>query len=208
MKLSLTNFAAWWLLGVVVFGVTGCRSTVRVTDTLQTGSQQLLLNASVDAVVRCIDFTPLAGCTVYLDASILEEAAGGYLVYRIREQMGLSGVRLAETREDAEVIVEAGLAAYGTDSHNAVFGVTETDQFPEINLCVRDMQFGVAKLSMFAFERASGAAIWHSGPKRADGYQRIRKVLGVGPIFDGTVEHPANRVRRLDSGDRRSLLDL
>lgn len=195
MKPVLPIFVARWLaVVVVVFGMTGCRTTVRVTDTPQTGSQQLLLNASVDAVVRCIDFAPLAEQLVYLDAAGLKETGDGYLVYRIREEMGLSGVRLAETYDDAEVIVEAGLAAYGTDSHRDVVGITETDRLPDLNLCVRDMQFGVAKLSLFGFERASGAVVWHSGPKRADGYQRIRKVFGTGPFFDGTIDHSANRV--------------
>lgn len=142
MKLSLSKVIARWLLGSLVLVGTGCRSSVRVTDTPQTGTQQLLLNASV----------------------------------------------------------EAGSAAYGTDSHTAVFGITETDQLPEINVCVGDTQFGVAKLSMFARERESGVVIWHSGPMRADGYQRMRKRFGLGPFFDGTVEHPTNRVRRLDSG--------
>lgn len=192
MRPILPTFAAWCLAATATVGTTGCRTTVRVTDTPQTGSQQLLLNASVDAVVRCIDFSPLASRRVYLDTD-LETVGEGYLVYRIREAMGLSGVFLAETREEAEVVVEAGLAAYGTDSHNAVLGITEADQLPELNLAVRDMQFGVAKLSMFAFERESGALIWHSGPKRADGYQRMRKLFGAGPFFDGTVEHPADR---------------
>ncbi len=202
MKLFLTDLAAWCLTGVAVLGATGCRTTVRVTDTPQTGSQQLLLNESVDAAVRCIDFAPLAGRWIYFDTAKLEDTGDGYLVYRIREEMGLSGVRLAHTRDEAEVIVEAGLAAYGTDSHSAIFGVTETDQFPEFNLCVRDTQFGVAKLSMFAVEQETGAVIWHSGPKRADGYQRIRKVLGAGPFIDGTVAHPAKRVRRSTSAVR------
>lgn len=202
MKLSLSNVVVRWLLGSLVLAGTGCRSSVRVTDTPQTGTQQLLLNASVDAVVRCIDFSPLAGREVYLDATRLEAAGDGYLVYRIREKLARSGVRLAESRDEGEVIVEAGLAAYGTDSHTAVFGITETDQLPELNLCIRDTQFGVAKLSMFARERESGEVIWHSGPMRADGYQRMRKLFGFGPFFDGTVEHPTNRVRRLNSGIR------
>jgi len=180
---------------VVALGASGCRTTVRITDTPQTASEQLLLNTSVDAVARCIDFGQLSDRSVYLDAPSLDGIGGGYLVYRIREEMALSGVRLANSREEAEVIVEAGLAAYGTDSHNSIFGITETDQLPEINLCVRDTQYGVAKLSMFAVERETGAIIWYSGPMRADGWQRMRKSLGVGPIIDGTIEHPANRVR-------------
>lgn len=197
MKRLLFSAVLWWLTLAGVISVTGCRTTVRITDTPQSGSQQLLLNGSVDAAVRCVEFAPLASQSVYLDAVKLESVGDGYLIYRIREEMALSGVRLAETREEADVIVEAGLAAYGTDSHNAILGVTETDRLPELNIAVRDMQFGVAKLSMFAYERESGAMIWHSGPKRVDGYQRIRKVLGVGPIFDGTIEHPANRFGRI-----------
>jgi len=199
MKFILPTFLVWWLAGVAVIGVSGCRTTVRVTDTPQAGSQQLLLNASVDAVVRCIDFFPLAERRVYLDAANLKEIGDGYLVYRIREAMGLSGIYLAESRDEADVIVEVGLAAYGTDSQQDVFGVTETDQFPELNLCVRDTQFGVAKLSMFAVEQETGRLIWHSGPKRADGYQLMRKVFGVGPLFEGSVKHPANRVGKLTS---------
>src|SRR6056297_154282 len=199
LMLILPTFLVWWLAGVAVIGVSGCRTTVKVTDTPETGSQQLLLNASVDAVVRCIDFSPLDERRVYLDAVNLKETGDGYLVYRIREAMGLSGIYLAETRDEADVIVEAGLAAYGTDSQQDVFGVTETDALPELNLCVRDTQFGVAKLSMFAVERETGRLIWHSGPKRADGYQRMRKVFGIGPLFHGSVEHPANRVGRLTS---------
>lgn len=134
MKRFLSNIALLWLAVVTVCSATGCRSAVRVTDTPQTGSQQLLLDASVDAAVRCIDFSPLAERRVFLDAAKLEDAGDGYLVYRIREEMGLSGVRLALTRDEADVIVEAGLAAYGTDSHSAIVGVTETDQFPGLNL--------------------------------------------------------------------------
>lgn len=189
------SFAAGVALGVLALVGTGCRTTTRITDTQQTASQQLLLNSSVDAVTGCIDFAPLADRLVYLDAANLEGVGDGYLVYRLREQMGLSGIRLADSREDAEVVVKAGLAAYGTDSHQTTLGITETDQLPEINLSVRDTQFGVAKLSMFAVERRDGSVIWHSGPFRADGYQRMRKVLGVGPFIEGTVEHPANRVR-------------
>lgn len=184
------------LLATAVVGFAGCRSTARVTDTAETGSQQLLLNKSVDAVVNSIDFYPLANRVAFLDTAGLGDQGDGYLGYRIRQQLGICGVRLAETREDAEIVVEAGLAAYGTDSQNLTFGLTETDALPEINLCVRDTQFGVAQLSFFAVERASGEVIWHAGPMRADSYQRVGRVLGVGPFHSGTIEHPANRVRR------------
>jgi hypothetical protein len=135
------------------------------------------------------------GCKAYLDTTGLGDKAEGYLPYRIREAMGACGVCLAESRDDAEIVVEAGLAAYGTDSYKQTFGITETDQLPELNVCVRDTQFGVCRLSLFAYERDSGSLVWSSGPKRADTHQRIREVLGVGPLYSGSIVHPANRIR-------------
>jgi len=106
------------------------------------------------------------------------------------------GVRLAELREDADVIVEAGLAAYGTDSQKDEFGITESDALPDLHLCIRDTQYGVAKLSMFAWEKETGHAVWQTPVMRADGYQEIRSVLATGPYYSGTIEHLADRIER------------
>lgn len=193
------NSLCWLALAVATVGASGCRSTVRMTDTTQTGSQQLLLNSSADAVIRAIDFGPLAGRSAYLDPEGLGDKSDKYLPYRIREQMAIAGVRLAESREDAEIIVQAGLAAYGTDSNLSTLGVTDSDQLPDINLGVRHTQYGVAKLSMFAIERESGTLVWQSGPVRADSCLGIRKPFGMGPFYSGTIEHPANRTRNCNS---------
>ncbi|MEZ6149612.1 MAG: DUF6655 family protein [Pirellulaceae bacterium] len=171
------NSLCYLALAVAAVGVSGCRSTVRITDTTHTGSQQLLLNSSVDAVIRAIDFCPLAGRSAYLDTEGLGGKSDEYLAYRIREQMAISGVRLAETRDAAEIVVQAGLAAYGTDSNLNTIGVTQTTQLPEFNLGVHHTQYGVAKLSMFAVERESGTLVWQSGPIRAGSSQRIREFL-------------------------------
>lgn len=187
-------------IGMVVIIITGCRSTVRITNTTESASQQLLLNSTADAVIRSFDFSPLAGRLCYLDTSGLGDTGKGYVNYRIREEMGCSGVRLAESRDDAEVVVEAGAAVYGTDSYNSSVGVTGASQIPDVNLCVGDTQFGVSKMSLFAVERESGATIWHSGTLRADSRQDIRNTFGTGPRFSGTIVHPANRVEPADSG--------
>lgn len=176
----------------LVFG--GCRSTVRVTDSAESGTQQLLMNSSADAVICSFDFTSLADRRCYLDNTGLGKANSGYLTYRLREQMGSFGVRLSETRDDAEVIVEAGLAAYGTDSRRDTVGITDVDRLPDLYLCVDDVQYGVAKLSLFAREKETGLVIWHSGAMRADSYQDIRKVLGSGPYYTGTIQHSGTRV--------------
>ncbi|TWT66424.1 DUF6655 family protein [Allorhodopirellula solitaria] len=198
---TFSRLQRWTGLGLVVgsLAVTGCRSTVTVTDTSRTASAQLLLNSTADAVIRSFDFAPLCGRLCYLDTNGLGDTGGGYLVYRLREEMGLCGVRLAESRDDAEVVVEAGLAVYGTDSYNSTIGVTDASNIPDVNLCVRDTQFGVSKISLFAVQRDTGEIIWRSGTMRADSRQDIRNTLGMGPYFSGTIVHPANRVGQTDS---------
>jgi len=174
----------------------GCRSTIPVTKTSESGSQQLLLNSSADSVISSFDFSPLSGRLCYLDTSGLGEESDGYLPYRIREQMSFHGVRLAESSAQADIIVEAGLAAYGTDAEKDEFGIVEADAIPDFSLCIRGTQFGVAKLSMFAWEKESGQAIWHSGTMRADSYLEIHSAIGSLPTYSGTIQHPANRIQR------------
>jgi hypothetical protein len=180
---------------VGVGGSVGCRSTVSVTNTAETASQQLLLNTSADAAVCSLDFRPLAGRTCFLETSGLGGQSSGYLPYRIRRQMFTQGARLVDDRENAEVIVEAGLAAYGTDSQKDEVGIADANSIPDIDLCIRETQYGVAKLELFAWEKASGNVIWESPMMRADSYQVIRKVLGTGPYYSGTIRHSANRLR-------------
>lgn len=181
------------VLGFAAVASCGCRSTVPITDTAKTGSQQLLLNSSADAVICAFDLSPLSNRVCYLDTTGLGAESKGYLPYRIREQMSLYGVRLTESSDKADVVVEAGLAAYGTDSEMKEVGITNTLSLPNLSLYIEGTQYGVAKLSMFAWEKDSGKTIWHSGTMRADSYMKFREALGAGPYYSGTIEHSGNQ---------------
>ncbi len=193
----------WWVcagVGLCAALLTGCRSQAHITDTAQSGSEQLLLSTTADSVIRSIDFHPLAHHKVYLDASKVGSQGNGYLAYRIREELGRCGAHLVETADDADVVVEVGVGAYGTDSINQTFGISGADRLPDINFAVSDTQYATSQLSMSAYDRATGQAIWHAGPLRADGVIRQRRVLGTGPYYSGTVEHPESRIRRIYPG--------
>lgn len=191
--IRLRQDIAVWLGLCAAFGM-GCRSTVSYTNTDASASQQLLLSSSSDQVIRCFDFTPLAGQCCYLDTTGLAEEKDGYLRYRIREQLISQGVRLTEDRDAAEVQIEAGLHVYGTDSQRDEVGITDADSIPDIHLCVKGTQFGVVQLSMFAWEKESGAVIWNTPAMRADSYQVVRKIMGAGPYYSGSIEHSTHRL--------------
>jgi len=150
----------------------------------------------VAAIWAGFDFSPLSNRLCYLDTYGLGAESNGYLPYRIREQMSIYSVRLAVSRDKAEVIVEAVLAAYGTDAEKDEFGIVEADAIPDLSLCIRGTQYGITKLSMFAWEKETRQAVWHSGMMRADFNLEISGALGSAPTYSGNIQHSANRFPR------------
>lgn len=193
---------AWAGLMVVAVGLTGCRSSVKVSDTPRSATQQLLLSSTLDSVVGSIDFYPLSGERVYLDTTAWGGEGAGYIAYRIRAAMGAHGVLLVEDREEAVLVVEVGLAVHGTDSENLEFGLTGANNLPAVTFCVRDTQYAVSQLSMFAYHRENETIVWNSGQFRADGYHTHQQILGMNPTRSGTIEHSADRLSRCQESGR------
>lgn len=166
-----------------------------MTDTTRTGTQQLLLNSAFDGALEAVDLSAMAGARVFVDAANLEADSKGYLIFRIREALLDHGAILANARDEAEVVLEVGMAAYGTDSEKFMLGLTGNLQVPNATIRQRDDQYGVAQLSMFAYDRSSGIPIWKSGPIRCDSWHRQQYLLGTGPYRAGSVRHPATSAR-------------
>jgi len=188
----------WAPLGcaVVLALASGCRTTVNLTDTDRPGTQQLLLASVIDATVYNINFHPIAGTSVFLDMSQVEVTGKDYLTYRLRERMSDYGIRLAAERDSADLVVECGAAALGTDSDERLLGITEADRLPDLILSRAHRQFGVAQIALFAYDRETGQPVWKSGPVRSDSSWQSRNVLGLGARYTGTIDHPANNAPR------------
>src|SRR5262245_36346895 len=105
------------LLSVVVLFIpfaAGC-GTTRVTDTLRTATEQLLISKAVDEAVATLDFRPLAGKPVFFDSTFLDGTVDQrYLVSSIRQHLLSSGALLQEERAKATYVVEARAGAVGT----------------------------------------------------------------------------------------------
>jgi hypothetical protein len=190
-----------WLLVFALSTIMGCRTTIPIINSTRSGTQQLLVNSSADAVICAIDFSPLSGLLCYLDTTGLGSASDGYVEYRIRKQMIRHGVKLSATPDAADVIVEAGLAAYGTDSQLKSTGIVGASSVPDLEFSAEGKQFGVAKLELFAWERGSGACLWESQTFRADNYQQYRQRLGGNPEYSGSIvplanKHPTSACRK------------
>lgn len=179
----------------------GCGST-RTTGTARTGTEQLLLTNAWDKALMRVDFRPLTGVPVYLDATNATAIDQGWVTSSLREAMLTQGVLLREKRETAQYIVEARIGAYGTDDDDFLVGIKQTTipatvtgiptgTIPELPLFKRTRQQAVAKLALFAYDRASGQIVWRSGTLLDKADNKDVYVGGFGPINSGSIRDGA-----------------
>jgi hypothetical protein len=187
-----------WLLCVVVLAPAGGCGTMKTTGTARTGTEQLLLTNAWDSALQKVDFRPLTGVPVYLDTTNVSAVDQGWVVSSLRQAMLMQGVLIRGKPEQAQWIVEARVGAYGTDASNVLFGVPQTTvpptitgipngTIPEIALLKKSDQEAVAKLALFAFDRASGQLVWSSGTMLATANAKDVYVGPLGPIQSGSI---------------------
>lgn len=185
------------LTTTVAFVAIGC-GTTKMSGTARTGTEQLLLTNAWDSALEKIDFRPLTGVPVFLDTTQVASVDQGWVISSIRQAMLTQGVLLRAKPEQAQWIVEARVGAYGTDAYNWLVGVPQvtipatltgipTGTIPEIPLVKKSDQQAVAKLALFAYDRASGQITWTSGTQLSTASAKDVYFGGLGPIQSGSI---------------------
>ena len=196
---------AWCALGVLtLILVAGCGTTKT-----RLATDQLLVSDAVDQAIADIDFSAMAGQTVFFDDQYIKNIKGlgfvnaEYIISSLRQQMLAADCRLQEDEEDADFIVEARVGTLGTNGHEVVYGVPANNALstaaelmpnspaipaiPELALAKRDAHLGAAKLAVFAYERESRRPVWQSGTSQAKSTAQDIWILGAGPFQRGSV---------------------
>lgn len=193
------------LLTAVAAALAGCGST-RTSNTLRTGTEQLLISDAIDRTVESLDFSPLRNETVFLDETRLAEVVDkSYLISSLRQRMLATGLVLKATREEAAYVVEPRAGAVGTDDHDLLFGIpavqvpqvplapTLPAAIPEIPFAKRKYQRGVAKIAVFAYRRDTGEPVFQTGLAMRESTANDIWVFGAGPFKRGTIYEKAKR---------------
>lgn len=192
------NRGAWGGLAASVLMVASGCGTTKVTGTARTGTEQLLLTNAWDKALHRVDFRPLTGVPVYLDTAHITAVDQGWVVSSLRQAMLHQGVLIRPKPEQAQYVMEAAVGAYGTDEDSVLFGIPQTTvpnvmpgvpsgTIPEVTLAKRSRQQAVAKLSLFAYDRASGQLVWSSGTILDKADTKDVYVGGFGPIQSGSI---------------------
>ena len=142
-----------------------------------------------------VDFAPLAGSRVFLDAEHVTIVDKDWVISSIRRTMAEHGVLLENNKDKAQVIVEAAFGAYGTDQRDRKTGLPGVGVTPSLTgpavvsngsstsltFSETNQQDAVVKAAMFAYEVKTGQLVWESGPIMNAQGLRDHFVLGSGP---------------------------
>ena len=182
-----------------VLFVFGC-GTTKWSDTSRTGTEQLLISNAIDRVVDKIDFSPMRNKKCYLNTSAIQQTTDrDYLAMAIRQHMAAEGAILASNEADADYVVEVRAGAVGTDRDDLLIGMPATTlpalpgstysatSIPEIPFIKRTRQRGVAKVALFAYNKATGKPVWASGNNQGESTARNLWFAGAGPLTRGTI---------------------
>ncbi len=195
--------------GMVVFLLVLIQSTGCAVKSQRGATEQLLLSDAVDQAIGGIDFSVLAGKSVFLDTSYITRANGpniinsDYVISSIRHQLTAASCMIQPKREDAEIVVEPRVGTLGTDGNEIIYGIPASDLgkamtaasaspvslglLPEVSLGRRHSQHAVAKVIVYAYDQQTLEPIWQSGIAKAESTSRDTWILGAGPIQKGTL---------------------
>lgn len=191
-------------IALLILVFSGCGTT-----RIRKATEQLVMSDAVDRSVSRIDFRPLAGQKVYLDATYLRQVKGEgfvnaeYVISAMRQQVVAAGCLIQDTLNDADVVIEARIGALGLDDHRVTFGLPENNaissavalipnapnipSIPEVALARRDAQEAAAKVVAFAYDKNTREAIWQSGVNYSIATAKDTWVFGVGPFQGGSI---------------------
>ena len=184
--------ATGWLWCAVACLTVGCTST-KSSNTVRTGTEQMLISNAIDQSLARVDFTPFQGRKIFVEEKYVECVDKNYVLSSLRHHLWRQGAEVMTKVEDADIVIEPRVGAVGTDSSDAFIGTPSLSvpggllSIPEIKLITRTSQTGTAKLGLVAYDAKTRETLGDGGTALARSSDHNWYVLGVGPWQQGSV---------------------
>ena len=94
--------------------IAGCAST-KSSDTARTGIEQLLISSATDQALDKVNFGPIRNAKVFVETKYLDCVDNNYIIVSLHQRLLRNGSTLVDKPEEAQVILEVGSGAVGTD---------------------------------------------------------------------------------------------
>jgi hypothetical protein len=176
------------LLLFPILALTGC-ATIRVTDPTETADQLFLQSEATRLAVARINADQLRDRKVFVDTTYLAVFHQTttdlayreipqpflFLIAELRAKLLLSGARMVDKREDADIIVEARSGGVSVNREDYLLGLSSITvptevvasipfQTPQISILQSTKQYGFASVAIVAYWRDTGDIVSSSGP--------------------------------------------
>ena len=135
-----------WLAALgLAFGMTGCIEP-RITNTGRSAVEQNLIAHAVERAVDNMSFSAYAGKKAVLDlAKLAPQCDKDYVTAVIEAHLALSGIKVVEKAEDADIRIRFVCGVLATDNTTLNIG---TPAIP-VPLPNTNINFGIPELSIF-----------------------------------------------------------
>jgi hypothetical protein len=200
------RIAAALFVTVFAFALRGC-ATIRVTDPPRSATEQFLLTEATRKAVDQLSAEALRDRAVFVDTSYLISSAyptqeNLYYVAELRNKLLVSGVRLADKREKAQIVLEVRTGGIGVDRLEYLIGIPSIYlsgaageaagasaplATPELAIVKSTKQYGFASAAFVAYWADTGELVSSSGPFVGKTLREDWWVLGFGPRTIGDI---------------------
>lgn len=194
------------VLLIALLFTSGC-ATIRVTDPPRTATEQFLLSEAARLAIDQVSAQGLSAESlrdrrVFVDSTYFTQTAGehAFLLGELRAKLFMSGVRLTDKREEAEIVVEVRSGGVGIDRLDFLLGIPamyapwisdETDDvpaaIPELAILKNTRQRGYASVAFVAYWASTGEVFASSGPLVGRTMREDWWFLGSGPNTVGNI---------------------
>jgi len=155
------------LVIALAFNLSAC-ATVRESYPTRTATEELLISQAADDAAAQLRIKVSNNRKCFLDTTNFEGTDAKYAVSAIRQKLLEQGLALMDKRDDADTIIEVRAGALSIDSKSRQItlpGLSLDRLIPGIQMPLAYNQWsqktdqGIAKISAFAYDKASGQLI-------------------------------------------------
>jgi hypothetical protein len=182
-----------WQAGLMSLILMGC-ATQKESHTARTGIEQLLVSSAIDQSLDKVQLEPLKGKQVFVETKYLDCVDKNYIIVSLHHRLLTQNVVLVDKPDNADVILEVGSGAVGTDGQELFVGIPEIPlpppspiAIPKLALITRTKMNGTAKLLVVAYDARTKAPLLMPGTSLARSDQNNWNIMGAGPMLSGSV---------------------
>lgn len=196
------------IIATLVLPILSCScATIRTTDPPRTATEQFLISGAATLAVDQLSSTALRDRKVFIDSTYFISATPtqdqSFVLGQLRAKLLSNGVRLAQDRADAQVILELRSGGLGIDRYEYLLGIPSVYltgspggsnaagnvplATPELAIVKTTKQRGYAAVAFVAYWSDTGELIATSGPFVGRTDRSDFWFFGVGPSTSGNI---------------------